>query len=277
MYNFNGTCYPKLAQLPTTAYLVLLRGPFYTPHLRIERSKILLLEAHYFAIMAQLRRLRVQIPMTFTMEFLEAQVNATLSEEDTDGAFLAKIHFYRSEAITPETPVSPISFAIEILATRPLAELIAGGKKLELYKDYFTAVDLSSSLQGAYQRYQDWAKIFAYENGYDDCLLLNTQKDIVASAHGSFYLIKDNTVLTPSLSSGATDDVLRGTFNEWLRTQNSFGFEETNLSPFELQKGTEAFAISLDQGLALFQTYRKTHYSDAIVRQLYTRFLESLV
>ncbi len=41
-------------------------------------GKILFWEDHYFRLMASMRIMRMEIPMNFTMEFLEAQILETL-------------------------------------------------------------------------------------------------------------------------------------------------------------------------------------------------------
>ena len=47
--------------------------------IKYSHGKLLFFEDHYFRLMASMRIMRMEIPMTFTMEFLEEQIKETLA------------------------------------------------------------------------------------------------------------------------------------------------------------------------------------------------------
>ena len=49
---------------------------------RISNGKLLFWEDHYFRLMSSMRILRIEIPMNFTMEFLEEQFLITLNASE---------------------------------------------------------------------------------------------------------------------------------------------------------------------------------------------------
>jgi len=51
--------------------------------------------------------------------------------------------------------------------------------------------------------------VFAKENGYDNCLLLNNQKQVVEALNGNLFLVSGTTIKTPPLKEGCLNGILR--------------------------------------------------------------------
>jgi branched-chain amino acid aminotransferase len=71
MINFNGTMVSQDTNI-LTQNRAFLYGDAVLKRLK-SNSKILFLEDHYFRLMASMRVVRMEIPMNFTMEYLEEQ------------------------------------------------------------------------------------------------------------------------------------------------------------------------------------------------------------
>jgi branched-chain amino acid aminotransferase len=64
--------------------------------IKVSARKILFWEDHYFRLMASMRILRMEIPMNFTMEFLEEEIQKTIeSQENTSHAYRIKLLVWR--------------------------------------------------------------------------------------------------------------------------------------------------------------------------------------
>jgi len=73
MINFNGVIQDSDLQL-TVSNRSFLYGDGIFETLKIVNNKILFFEDHYFRLMASMRIVRMEIPMSFTMEYLEEQI-----------------------------------------------------------------------------------------------------------------------------------------------------------------------------------------------------------
>ena len=73
MINFNGKCYYSFGAAPEELLSCLASIPIHSHEMLVINGRINLLEAHYFSIMAALRRFRVEIPMHFTINFIREQ------------------------------------------------------------------------------------------------------------------------------------------------------------------------------------------------------------
>src|SRR5690606_11792920 len=83
--------------------------------IRISSRKILFWEGHYFRLMASMRILRMEIPMEFTMDYLEEQLLKTVKNSYPDTTTIrAKLTVYRNEGglYTPQT--NTVSFVITV-------------------------------------------------------------------------------------------------------------------------------------------------------------------
>ena len=72
MINFNGNIVEQDNIL--TQNRAFLYGDAVFETLKLVNGKVLFMEDHYFRLMASMRIIRMQIPMNFTLEYLEEQI-----------------------------------------------------------------------------------------------------------------------------------------------------------------------------------------------------------
>ena len=106
MINFNG----KIVSSSDAFFNHNNRGFKYGDALfetvRIVNGKLLFWEDHYFRLMSSMRILRMEIPMEFTMEFLEEAFLKTIAANTyNDKAVRARLTVYRNDGgnYTPTT------------------------------------------------------------------------------------------------------------------------------------------------------------------------------
>ena len=97
MINFNGTILENSTVLSDEnrgfAY-----GDALFETIKVSHGKILFWEDHYFRLMASMRILRMEIPMNFTMEFLEDQITNTIKNNNLlNSSTRVKITVFRNE------------------------------------------------------------------------------------------------------------------------------------------------------------------------------------
>ena len=78
MVNFNGMLYGDDAHFISHRNRGLRYGDALFEIARVLGGKIVFWEDHYLRLMSSMRLMRMEIPMNFTMEYLEAQIGATL-------------------------------------------------------------------------------------------------------------------------------------------------------------------------------------------------------
>ena len=110
--------------------------------------------------------------------------------------------------------------------------------------------------------------IFASENGYQNCLLLNQEKRVVEALNGNLFLVKDQQIKTPSLKDGCLNGIVRKKLIGILGSLDKYQFEEAFISPFELQKADELFITNAITGIQPITKYRKKEYETKVAADL---------
>ncbi|WP_405226129.1 aminotransferase class IV [Dokdonia sp. Asnod1-B02] len=270
MVNYNGTIFsPEDAQLnPFNRGLLYGDGLFET--IKAVNGKLLFWEDHYFRLMASMRILRMEIPMEFTPEFLEEELLKTLTASGLiDQTARIRITVYRSGGGTylpEERGVGYYAFAKA--HPNPFYLLNEEPHEVELYKDHYINADLISTLKTTNKIVHVTGSIYAQDNGYDNCLLVNNEKNIAEALQGNLFLVKGTHIKTPPLSDGCLRGVVRKQLISIIGLMDDYTFEEASISPFELQKADELFITNTIMGIQPITKYRKKEFTIETSREL---------
>lgn len=241
--------------------------------LRFSGGKIYFWEDHYFRLMASMRILRMEIPMNFTMEFLEEEILRTLkSTFNNIKTHRIKLLVWRKAGgkYTPKSSDVEYSILVEEIEN-PFYILDNSPYEVELFKDHFINSGLLSTLKTTNRIINILGGIFAQENDYDNCLLLNERKQVVEALNGNLFLIAGNTIKTPPLSDGCINGVLRKQLLAILKGMPEYSVEETSISPFELQKADELFLTNVIGGIISITKYRKKQFGNRVAGELVSK------
>lgn len=273
MININGQLFEK----EEASLSILNRGFAYGDAvfetIRVINGRIIFWEDHYFRLMASMRIMRMEIPLSFSPEFLEAEILQMVRENDLFDA-QARVKFSVSRKpgglYTPETNEVDYLITAEAL---PDAFYLFNNEpyEVELFKDHFVTRGLLSTLKTNNRAVNVLAGIYARENDYRNCLLLNEQKNVVEALNGNLFLVVDNVIKTPPLTDGCLKGVTRGKILEIVKKMPDYKLEEASISPFELQKADEMFISNVLMGIKPVTKYRKKEYKSQVAKILLGR------
>ncbi|GHA33037.1 aminotransferase class IV [Salinimicrobium marinum] len=273
MINLNGqTVAPNDAHLSVTnrgfAY-----GDAVFETIRVVNSKIMFWEDHYFRLMASMRIMRMEIPGNFSPEFLEEEITGLLKANGLENS-PARIRFsvYREEGgfYSPETYHIGYFITAEELPS-PFYLLKDDFYEIELFKDHYVNSGLLSTLKTNNKALNVLGSIFAKENGYQNCLILNENKSVVEALNGNLFLVKGKTIKTPPLTDGCLKGILRGKLIEIIKTLPDYTLIEESISPFELQKADELFITNVIVGIQPVNKYRKKEFRTELTKELLSK------
>jgi len=238
--------------------------------IRVNSGMILFWEDHYFRLMASMRIVRMEIPMNFTMEFLQQEILDIIQESGLmNSSVRVKIMVNREEGglYTPEN--NNIEYSISVRPVSPTFYSISDASyEVSLFKDHYVAADLLSTLKSNNKLVNILGGIFAKENNYDNCFLLNANKMVIEALNGNIFLVKGNTIKTPPVSDGCLKGILRTQLLRVLKKLPEFQVEEASISPFELQKADELFITNVITGIQPITKFRKKEYTSLVAKKL---------
>tara|TARA_R110002049_G_scaffold284821_2_gene465538 strand:- start:997 stop:1839 length:843 start_codon:yes stop_codon:yes gene_type:complete len=267
MINFNGEILEN-----NTLLSVQNRGYNYGDALfetiKISLGKVLFWEDHYFRLMASMRILRMEIPMDFTMEFLETQIKNTLEANQlSNKSARIKIIIHRNEGglYLPET--NNVSFVITAkLLENDFFILSDTAYEVDLFKDYYLSPSLLSTLKTNNKVLNVVGSVYTKENNLQNCLLLNTNKHVTEALNGNVFLVKGNFIKTPPLTDGCLKGIMRTQLINIIKALPEYELEETSISPFELQKADEIWITNVVTGIQPITKYKKKEFSKDVAK-----------
>ncbi|HEC38008.1 MAG TPA: aminotransferase class IV, partial [bacterium] len=99
MFNFNGELLDKNTDFLNENNRGVQLGDAVFEELRVINGDVIFLEDHYLRLMSSMRILRMEIPMNFTMEFMEEEILKLISEDGLRETKKIKFTIYRNTSI----------------------------------------------------------------------------------------------------------------------------------------------------------------------------------
>ena len=268
--NYNGALIGAEGNILALHNRAFAYGDAVTDVSKYSYQQLLFWEEHYLRLMAGMRVLRMNIPMSFSMEYIEEEILKTIRSNGLESQPVrVRISIFRKSGNTYTPTNNDIEYLIE---TQPLSSafyvLNEEPYEVELFKDFYIQPDLLANIKHTNRIVNVLGSIFAQENDYQNCILLNSQKNIAGALDGNIFLVNGNTLKTPALTDGAVNGITRKMLIKSLQKIGDYQVEETSISPFELQKADELFITNSLIGIQPVSQYRKKTYTHTATKSL---------
>lgn len=265
MLNFNGTLFQEDTFQITTANRAFKYGDGIFETIAVKNGRIVFWEDHYFRLMASMRMLRMEIPMSFTLEFLEEEILKTLKSNPAFNNARVRLTVFRKDGglYTPKT--NAVDYLVEAGEnTYKTKEVYT----IDLFKDFYNYSGLLSTVKTTNRMLNTLASVYMQENNLDNCVLINERKSIVEATNAAIFIVKGTQIKTPALTEGCIKGIARKKIIEILTRNPNYTLEETVISPFELQKADEVFIANTIIGIQPVTQYRKKTFDTAISKKI---------
>lgn len=260
MVNFNGTMLDKSKAILNSGNRAFNYGDALFETLKIVDSNIYFLEDHYFRLMASMRMLRMEIPLSFTMEFFESELLKTAAQNYLENARV-RLTVFRKEGGLYNPTSNQIDY---LIVASPLNILVKETYVVDIFKDYYLNSDILSTLKTTNKITNVLASIYASENGFDNCILVNEKKQVVEVINGNIFTVKGNMIKTPPITEGCIKGITRKKIIEIASKSTDYTIEETEISPFDLQKADEIFTTNTIVGIQPITQYKKANFGTKV-------------
>ncbi|EAS18927.1 conserved hypothetical protein [Flavobacteria bacterium BBFL7] len=268
MVNIDGEL--KSSNYATIAYDN--RGTFYGDGIfetiRCFNGTPLLYEAHYFRLMSGMRILRMDIPDTFTPEFIEESIIDLLNQNNLSLGH-ARIRFtvWRKSGGFYAPLENGVHYSIQ-------SSQLEGNYQnnttriAELFKDHYVLSGLLSTIKSTNKIVNVLAGRYALDNDYQELFLVNEKKMITEGISGNVFVRTGNVVKTPPILDGCLNGLMREQVIQQLKRMLNYEIVEETLSPFELQRADEIFTTNVIKGIQSIDKYRKKEFNKDLATEL---------
>jgi branched-chain amino acid aminotransferase len=277
MINFNGIIQDSDVQLSVSNRSFQYGdGVFET--VKVVNNKILFFEDHYFRLMASMRIIRMQIPMEFTLEYLEEEILKLIGIKNIQDSARVRLTVFRNEGGFYLPTDNSVSFVIQAAALeQPGYQFAKSYFEADLYKDFIVPKQLLSTLKTTSKITHVTASIFARENLLDASLLINEDKNVIEASNGNLFMVMGNQLVTPPVSEGCLNGVMRKQIIALAKQMDSVEVIEKPISPFDLQKADELFITNVIIGIQPITKYRKKEFDISFSAQLLEKLNNSIL
>ena len=237
--------------------------------IKVNGTKILFLEEHYLRLMASMRICRMEIPMNFTMEFMEEEILKLIELQTSKVSNRIRFTFFRDAEGFYYPASNDVQFIITCSDLSSVKYAFSTAKyEVELFKDFHVSKHLLATLKTNNKMINVVASIFAKENGFQNCLLINEDKNVVEATNGNIFMKIGSQLITPPISDGCLNGIMRKQIIAIANKMETIEMIEKSISPFDLQKADELFISNVITGIQPITKYRKKEFTSEVAKEI---------
>ena len=237
----------------------------------VRNGNIIMSEESYFFLMASMRKMRLNIPLSYTLEFFQELFQKEVLDKGIQNGII-QLMAYRKQEDKP-LPKSETAFYFEIEESNDILD-IKGNIELDLIKEINVNANLLSNIR-VHSAENIYAEIYAKENDLDDVILLNPNKKIARSIFGNLLFLQDNVIKIPKQTEGAYISPLMENFVTFVHKNKLAEIEEAEIIAFESQKAEEILRISDEKGVHSVSKIRNKSFENTKFTEMVTQWKNS--
>jgi branched-chain amino acid aminotransferase len=237
----------------------------------VRNGQLIMAEESYFFLMASMRKMRMNIPLSYTLEFFQALFEREVLEKGIRNGII-QMMAYRKQEEKP-LPKSATAFYFEVEESEDILG-IQGDIELDLIKEINVNANLLSNIR-VHSAENIYATIYAKENDLDDVILLNPNKKIARSIFGNLLFLQDNVIKIPKQTEGAYISPLMENFVTFVHKNKLADIEEAEIIAFESQKAEEILRISDEKGVHSVSKIRNKTFANNRFTEMVTKWKAS--
>ncbi|MGC4128032.1 MAG: aminotransferase class IV [Bergeyella sp.] len=211
----------------------------------IRNSQLIMAEECYFFLMASMRKMRMNIPLSYTLEYFQNLFTENLINKGIGNGIITFMA-YREKGEKPLYK-SEVSFYFDVEEKEDVLTF-RQGIEMDLIKEISVNTHLLSNIR-VHCPENMYAEIYARENDLDDVILLNPSKRIARSISGNLLFLEGKSLKVPKQTEGAYISPLMENFITYVHKNNLAEVEPSEMIAFESQKADEILLISDEKGI----------------------------
>lgn len=270
---YNGRFYKNDAPLVTADNRGLRYGDGLFETMRFSGGSIPMQQWHLERLFSGMDMLQFDRSSLFTPELIAGQV-AALCKKNNHKTARVRINVFRGNGglYDPENHLPHC-----IVQSWPMPgngfELNENGLVAGIYTDAKKSMDAFAPLKSNNYLPYAMAALHAKKQQWNEAFLLNTEQRICDATIANIFIVKNETIYTPSLSEGCVAGIMRRFLLENLPL-HGFRAEESNLYPDDLLAADEVFVTNAIRGLRWVKECGNSRYSNRIATQIFSLLLK---
>jgi len=243
--------------------------------MKMVRGKINLASFHSERLFYGLTTLKFQIPKLMKFEKIEQEVLLLCKKNNCEDLARVRFSIFRGNGGINDEVKEPQYIIESWPLSNSIESINENGLWIGIYPDARKAIDKFSNLKSSNYLPYIMAAIYAKENKWNDCLLLNSNERICDATIANVFWIKDKIISTPPLTEGCVAGVMRSYLLQKI-SNSGFEIKEKVLAIEELDNADEVFLTNAIYGLRWVKQFNNSIYKNEISSIIYKKLFKSL-
>lgn len=238
--------------------------------MKLVGKNISLEKYHFERFFSGLQQMGFDIPAPVTKEKLKQQVIGLCEKNNCAESGRVRLSVFRGNGGIYEGN-NDLQYIIESWPLdRSVNQLNENGYIIGIYPDARKSCDKFSNLKSANYLPYVMAARFAKQNKWNECLVLNTHDRITDATIANIFLIKDEQIITPPLTEGCVNGVMRRYLIEQLPVK------QTALTIDDILSADELFLTNAVQGIRWIKQFQDKTYGNLKTWQIHRELIQPL-
>ncbi len=275
LINLNGTIYPNKELVFNIQNRAFRYGDGLFESIRMIDGKLPLLPLHAERLFQAMQALKFNFHKSFNLEFIESEILALARKNKIVKDARIRFSVFREDGGL-YTPLSAnFKYLIEIT---PLETEGYQWNKKGLIIDVYTETKKDFGNLSSFKTNNSLpyvlSGVHAKELQVDECLLLNSQNNLVESTSSNLFLVKDQQIFTPALTEGCINGVMRKHILQ-LAQKMGIKIHETTIPENALNIADEIFLSNSSKGIQWVVGFRGKRFYSKFSRMIYDELIKS--
>jgi branched-subunit amino acid aminotransferase/4-amino-4-deoxychorismate lyase len=266
--NYNGNAIDADLPVLTADNRAFRYGDAVFETIRLMHGDVLFLDKHLQRLTKGMKAIGMKVPDNYTMHHFYLLIRHLDQVNLLKGNARVRLEVFRNSGGFYSPASNEVSFLIQ---AEPLKEkeyiMNETGLKIDVYKDIKKAVNKLSSFKTSNALLHVLAGIYKTENNLDDCLILNTNERICEAMSSTVFVMKGEELITPALSEGCVDGVMRDQLITLLKEQGK-EVKEREITFAEIMSADEVFLSDVINGIRWVGACKHKRYFNKFSRWL---------
>jgi aminodeoxychorismate lyase len=275
-FNFNGKIYKEGTTIIGADNRGIRYGDGLFETMKMINGKLIFEDEHFARLWKGLKVLHFGIPKHFTVELLQQEIKALAKKNVHDAAARIRLNIIRGDGGLYDAKNHLPNYIIQ---TWPLAagngSWNSNGLVLGIYDDAKKSCDILSNIK--HNNYLPYvlAALTAKNEKWNDAVLLNSYGRICDTTIANVFIIKNNTVLTPTLSEGCVAGIMRKMVIKSLQNSD-WDLVEKELSIDDLLDADEVFLTNSIYNIRWVQCIGDVNFKNLVTQKIYAEILQTI-
>lgn len=238
--------------------------------MKITGKNISLEKYHFERFFSGLKQMKFEIPVFLTAGYLKKQILLLCEKNKSDILTRVRLSVFRGNGGIYEGN-NDLQYVIECWpVNESINQLNENGFVIDVYPDARKSCDNFSNIKSANYLPYVMAARYAIENKLDECLVLNTYDRIADGTIANIFLVRDEEIMTPALSEGCVNGVMR----RWLMER--YKVKETFFSIDDILSANELFFTNAMYGIRWVKQFRDKIYHNQSATKIHTELVKTI-